>query len=115
MAENENVVNAENGEVKNEEQRGGEEKKQEQPQVQQHQTTQQQKKKYYFRKKVCRLCKQRVESISYKDIELLQRFLMPSGKIIPRRMSGNCARHQKMVARAIKRARILALLPFTDR
>jgi len=69
-------------------------------------------RRIYFRKKVCRLCTQKIEVIDYKDVDLLSRFIADSGKILPRRMTGTCARHQRMLARAIKRARIAALLPF---
>lgn len=72
-------------------------------------------RRIYFRKKVCRLCTQKIESIDYKDIDLLSRFIADSGKILPRRMTGTCARHQRMLAGAIKRARIAALLPFVSK
>jgi small subunit ribosomal protein S18 len=62
--------------------------------------------------KVCRICEGRID-IDYKDEKTLRRFVTERGKIIPRRMSGTCARHQRMLAVAIKRARHLALLPFT--
>jgi len=65
------------------------------------------------RRKVCRLCGDKVETIDYKDVELLRTFTTERGKIIPRRISGNCAGHQRQVTAAIKRARNIALLPFT--
>jgi small subunit ribosomal protein S18 len=63
--------------------------------------------------KVCRFCENREERIDYKDEKRLRRFITERGKIIPRRMSGACAKHQREVMMAIKRARHLALLPFS--
>ena len=67
------------------------------------------------RRKVCRLCGDKVERVNYKDIELLRTFTTEMGKIIPRRISGNCAKHQRQLTAAIKRARNIALMPFTRR
>ncbi|MCD6449839.1 MAG: 30S ribosomal protein S18 [Thermotogaceae bacterium] len=66
------------------------------------------------RKKVkkCRLCEMKVDYVDYKDIKLLKEFINEKGKIIPRRINGNCAKHQRMVKVAIKRARQMALLPY---
>ncbi len=64
------------------------------------------------RKKYCRFCVQNVKEIDYKDVELLQNFITDRGKIRTRNSSGNCAKHQRKLARAIKNARIMALLPF---
>lgn len=89
-----------------------EEKEDETTQVQTPPVEEQRVRRIYFRKKVCRLCTQKIESVDYKDVDLLRRFIADSGKILPRRMTGTCARHQRMLARAIKRARIAALLPF---
>ena len=72
-----------------------------------------QKKQYFRRKKVCRFCADRSSVIDYKDPNLLKLFVTERGKIIPRRISGNCAAHQRDVAKAIKRARQVALLPYT--
>jgi small subunit ribosomal protein S18 len=69
----------------------------------------------FFSKKTCRFCEQRIEDIDYKDVKLLQKYITSSGKIEPRKRSGNCPRHQRGVASAIKRARIMALLPFVNR
>lgn len=66
----------------------------------------------FFRKKTCRFCSERVSLIDYKDVDRLEKFLTERGKIISRRVTGNCARHQRLLARAIKRARHSALLPF---
>jgi len=67
----------------------------------------------FFRKKVCRFCKSKNENISYRDVELLNHFINERGKILPGRITGNCARHQRIVARAIKRAREVALVGFS--
>ena len=68
--------------------------------------------KKYQRKKVCVFCQEKVEVIDYKDVARLRKFVTESGKMIPRRMSGTCAKHQRELSKAIKRARIAALLPF---
>jgi small subunit ribosomal protein S18 len=67
-----------------------------------------------FRRKFCKLCLDKVERIDYKDDRRLARFITDRGKIVPRRISGTCARHQAQITEAVKRARILALLPFTS-
>jgi small subunit ribosomal protein S18 len=64
------------------------------------------------RKKLCVFCQEKVDVIDYKDVNRLKKFITEGGKILPRRMSGTCAAHQRLVATAIKRARIAALLPF---
>jgi small subunit ribosomal protein S18 len=64
------------------------------------------------RKKVCAFCQEKVDVIDYKDVNRLKKFITEGGKILPRRMSGTCAAHQRILATAIKRARIAALLPF---
>ena len=65
------------------------------------------------RKKVCSFCVDKGELIDYKDAGKLRRYITERGKILPRRISGNCAKHQRQVTVAIKRARNIALLPFT--
>ena len=65
------------------------------------------------RRKVCAFCVDKVEKIDYKDAAKLRRFTTERGQILPRRISGNCAKHQRQVTIAIKRARNIALLPFT--
>ena len=65
------------------------------------------------RRKVCTFCVDKVDVIDYKDVAKLRRFITERGKILPRRISGNCAKHQRQVTLAIKRARNIALLPFT--
>ena len=64
------------------------------------------------KKKVCVFCVDKVESIDYKDTGKLRKFISERGKIVPRRISGNCAKHQRQLTIAIKRARQIALLPF---
>ena len=65
------------------------------------------------RRKVCQFCVDKVEHIDYKDIARLRRYMSERGKILPRRVTGTCARHQREITVAIKRARHLALLPYT--
>lgn len=69
-------------------------------------------KRVYHRRKVCRFCADASIVISYKDAKTLKYFITERGKIIPRRISGTCARHQRVLTHAIKRARTIALLPF---
>ncbi|HOJ92231.1 MAG TPA: 30S ribosomal protein S18 [Dictyoglomaceae bacterium] len=64
------------------------------------------------RRRHCIFCNEKVDYIDYKDIERLRRFMTDKGKIIPRRVSGVCARHQRQLSTAIKRARYMALLPY---
>ena len=65
------------------------------------------------RRRVCRFCIDKVDLIDFKDVRLLLNYLPERGKILPRRISGTCATHQRMLAEAIKRARNIALLPYT--
>lgn len=65
------------------------------------------------KKKVCGFCMDKVQSIDYKNVNVLKKYITERGKILPRRISGNCAKHQRMITLAIKRARNVALLPFT--
>ena len=65
------------------------------------------------KRKVCSFCADKIEHIDYKDVAKLRRFITERGKILPRRISGNCAKHQRQLTVAIKRARNIALLPFT--
>ncbi|MDR3130585.1 MAG: 30S ribosomal protein S18 [Treponema sp.] len=71
------------------------------------------KTKAFFKKKVCKFCTQKLK-IDYKGADVLRRFVTDRGKIVPRRMTGTCAKHQRALAEAIKRARIIALLPFVS-
>lgn len=70
------------------------------------------KRQFFRKKKVCRFCVERVDFIDYKKVEMLQPFVQERGKILPRRMTGTCSRHQRWLGEAIKRARNIALLPF---
>ena len=65
------------------------------------------------RRKVCAFCVDKIEYIDYKDVNRLRRFVNERGKIMPRRMSGNCAKHQRQLSEAIKRARAIALMPYS--
>jgi small subunit ribosomal protein S18 len=69
------------------------------------------KGKFFSKKKVCKFCTQKLK-IDYKEADVLRRFITERGKILPRRITGTCAKHQRVLALAIKRARIIALLPF---
>lgn len=66
-----------------------------------------------MKRKVCAFCMDKATSIDYKDINKLRKYVTERGKILPRRISGNCAKHQRMLTISIKRARNIALLPFT--
>ena len=72
-------------------------------------------RKYFRRKKVCKFCVEKIDSINYKDVRLLSQFVAESGKIVPRRLTGVCTPHQRRLTDAIKQARNIALLPFTSR
>ena len=72
-------------------------------------------RKFFRRKKVCKFCVEKIDSINYKDVRLLAQFVAESGKIVPRRLSGVCTPHQRRVSLAIKQARNIALLPFAGR
>ncbi len=66
------------------------------------------------RRKVCQFCADKTKEIDYKDVETLKKFVTERGKILPKRITGTCAMHQREVTKAIKRARIVALLPYTQ-
>src|SRR5262245_45249434 len=70
------------------------------------------RKRGFARRKVCRFCADKKIGIDYKDPQLLKYFITDRGKIVPRRISGNCAAHQRKIGVAIKRARMIALMPF---
>ena len=72
------------------------------------------KKFFYRRRKVCRMCAEKMDTVDYKDVRFLQQYIVERSKILPRRISGTCAKHQRIIQQAIKRARHLALLPFTS-
>ena len=71
------------------------------------------RRRSFGRRKVCRFCADSSLEIDYKDPQTLRHFITERGKIVPRRISGNCAKHQRRLTRAIKRARIAALMPFS--
>ncbi len=72
-------------------------------------------RKFFRRKKVCKFCVEKIDSINYKDVRLLQQFVAERGKIVPRRLTGVCTPHQRRLSAAIKQARNIALLPFAAR
>jgi small subunit ribosomal protein S18 len=72
-------------------------------------------RKFFRRKKVCKFCVEKIDSINYKDVRLLGQFVAEKGKIVPRRLTGVCTPHQRRVSAAIKQARNIALLPFAAR
>ena len=72
-------------------------------------------RKYFRRKKVCKFCVEKIDSVNYKDVRLLAQFVAESGKIVPRRLTGVCTPHQRRLSLAIKQARNIALLPFAGR
>lgn len=70
------------------------------------------KRRSFRRQKVCKYCVDKIEAVDFKDVKRLRNYITDRGKIIPRRISGNCAIHQRQLAVAIKRARSIALIPF---
>lgn len=70
--------------------------------------------KFFRRKKVCKFCTEKIDSVPYRDVRLLQGFIAERGKIVPRRLTGVCTTHQRRLTRAIKQARNIALLPFAS-
>jgi small subunit ribosomal protein S18 len=71
--------------------------------------------KKFQRRKFCRFCSEKVAFIDYKNIKLLKSYLTERGKVLPRRMTGNCAKHQRELTESIKRARSIALLAFSEK
>lgn len=71
--------------------------------------------RYYSRSKICQFCTNKELEIDYKNVDLLKRYIDESGKIRPRRQTGTCAKHQRVLAKAIKNARHIALLPFVNK
>lgn len=72
------------------------------------------RKQFYRRRKVCKFCEEKIDVVDYKESRLLGQFISERGKILPRRLTGTCSPHQRLVAVAIKRARNIALLPFAS-
>lgn len=70
--------------------------------------------RFFRRKKYCRFTAENIEHIDYKDLELLKAYITETGKIVPSRITGTSARYQRQLASAVKRARFLALLPYSD-
>jgi small subunit ribosomal protein S18 len=73
------------------------------------------RKQYFRRRKVCKFCEEKIDAIDYKEVKLIGQFVSERGKILPRRLTGTCSPHQRLLAVAIKRARNIALLPFAAR
>jgi small subunit ribosomal protein S18 len=71
------------------------------------------KKQFFRRRKVCKFCEEKIDVIDYKDARLVGGFISERGKILPRRLTGTCSTHQRALSLAIKRARNIALLPFS--
>ena len=71
------------------------------------------KRRFESRRKVCKLCAEKMDSIDYKNFQFVKSFTMESGKILSRRITGTCAKHQRQITRAIKRDRNLAILPYS--
>jgi len=67
------------------------------------------------RKRFCYFCRENIDNIDYKNVSMLEKFISDKGKIRPRRSTGNCVQHQKKIAMAIKRARVIALIPYYKR
>lgn len=65
------------------------------------------------KRRICNFCVDKMESVDYKDVPRLKKYITERGKILPRRISGNCAKHQRMLTLAVKRARNIAILPFS--
>ena len=72
------------------------------------------RRRIYVRRKICRFCADKSIVLDYKDSNLLKHFITERGKILPRRVTGTCAKHQRRLTNAIKKARIMALIPFTS-
>jgi small subunit ribosomal protein S18 len=70
------------------------------------------KRRRFGRRKICKFCADKVDLVDYKDVRRLRNFVTERGKIIPRRISGSCARHQRQLTHAIKRSRTISLLPY---
>ena len=79
-----------------------------------HSNNKAQKKFYFSRKKYCFFCKERIKFIDYKNVKVLDNFVLDTGKILPARVSGTCGYHQKQLTKSIKRARHLGLLKFVE-
>jgi len=72
------------------------------------------RRQYFRRRKVCKFCEEKIDVIDYKDVRLVSQFVSDRGKILPRRLTGTCSPHQRLLTVAIKRARNLAFIPFAS-
>ena len=72
-------------------------------------------KKFFRRKKFCNICANRMDVVDYKDLDLLRKYVSERGKIIARKQTGVCAKHQRKLTTAINRARLVGLLPFAEK
>ena len=72
------------------------------------------KRRRFGRRKVCKFCVDKIDAVDYRDAKRLRTFVTERGKIIPRRISGNCARHQRQLTTALKRVRTVALVPYVS-
>lgn len=72
------------------------------------------RRQYFRRRKVCKFCEEKIDVIDYKDVRLVSQFVSDRGKIVPRRLTGTCSPHQRLLTLAIKRARNLAFIPFAS-
>jgi small subunit ribosomal protein S18 len=72
------------------------------------------RKQYFRRRKVCKFCEEKIDVVDYKDVRLVSQFVSDRGKILPRRLTGTCSPHQRLLTVAIKRARNLAFIPFAS-
>ncbi len=71
------------------------------------------KKRFESRRKVCKVCAEKIENVDYKNFQFVKSFTMESGKILSRRITGTCAKHQRQITKAVKRDRNLAILPYS--
>ncbi len=83
--------------------------------IQKQRYQQQQQQRQQQEKKECLFCKQNINEVDFKDLQILRRFINPRAKIVSGKRTGTCTKHQRMISEAIKRARIIALLPFVTR
>ena len=72
------------------------------------------RKQYFRRRKVCKFCEEKIDAIDYKDVRLVSQFVSERGKILPRRLTGTCSPHQRLLTVAIERARNIAFIPFAS-
>ncbi len=73
-----------------------------------------QRRKFVRKRRVCAFCEEKLDTLDYKDVNRIKKFISERGKILPRRISGTCAKHQRAVTTAVKRARHIALVPYVN-